>query len=65
MLTKLVHVEAFQVDGYKIEGNSRHLLQLTKDSDPITYNTVMSILTDDVEHAEDLQSLLLSRKQLG
>jgi len=34
------------------------ILKLTKDIDPITYNLVLQILTDEVEHEEDLQSLL-------
>lgn len=46
-------------------GVYQKLLQITKDADPIIYNTVLSIQTDDVEHEEDLQSRLLSRKQLG
>jgi bacterioferritin len=33
------------------------LLSTTKDADPITYNTVLGILADEVEHEEDLQSL--------
>lgn len=33
------------------------LLSITKDADPITYNTVLGILADEVEHEEDLQSL--------
>lgn len=45
------------------------LLHVTKDADPVTYNIVLTILTDEVEHEEDLQSLdedldslLISRK---
>ena len=33
------------------------LLSITKDADPITNNTVLGILSDEVEHEEDLQSL--------
>ena len=33
------------------------LLLEVKDKDPVTYNTVLSILEDEVEHEEDLQSL--------
>jgi bacterioferritin len=36
----------------------RKLVDLTKDKDPVTYNTVLTILSDEVEHEEDLQSLL-------
>lgn len=45
------------------------LIKITKDADPVTYNMVLSILADEIEHEEDLQSLeedleslLLSRK---
>ncbi|WP_456397198.1 ferritin-like domain-containing protein [Desulfurobacterium sp.] len=34
------------------------ILKYTKDIDPITYNLVLQILTDEVEHEEDLQALL-------
>jgi len=34
------------------------LLETTKDKDPVTYNIVLQILQDEVEHEEDLQSLL-------
>ncbi len=34
------------------------ILKFTKDIDPITYNVALQILTDEVEHEEDLQSLL-------
>ncbi len=33
------------------------LLKLTKDKDPVTYNIVLQILADEVEHEEDLQAL--------
>ena len=33
------------------------LLALTRESDPITYNIVLQILTDEVEHEEDLVAL--------
>ena len=33
------------------------LSTLTREADPVTYNIVVSILTDEVEHEEDLQSL--------
>ncbi|MCP1715109.1 bacterioferritin [Methanocalculus alkaliphilus] len=35
-----------------------NLLSVTKDSDPITYTMVLGILADEIEHEEDLQSLL-------
>ena len=33
------------------------LLDLTREADPITYNIVLQILTDEVEHEEDLVAL--------
>ncbi|MEO2068544.1 MAG: ferritin-like domain-containing protein [Desulfurobacteriaceae bacterium] len=41
------------------------ILKLTKDIDPITYNLVLQILTDEVEHEEDLQSLLEDLENLN
>jgi len=34
------------------------LLKKTKDKDPVTYNVVLTILQQEVEHEEDLQALL-------
>ena len=34
------------------------LVKLTKDKDLITYNMILEILTDEVEHEDDLQTLL-------
>ena len=39
-------------------GVYKKLLDLTKDKDPITYNMVLQILQQEVEHEEDLQALL-------
>jgi bacterioferritin len=33
------------------------LLQLVKDKDPVTYNVILTILEQEVEHEEDLQAL--------
>jgi len=33
------------------------LANMVKDKDPITYNMVLEIMTDEVEHEEDLQAL--------
>jgi len=33
------------------------LLDLTREADPITYNIILQILTDEVEHEEDLVAL--------
>jgi bacterioferritin len=38
------------------------LLEFVKDKDQITYNIVLSILTDEVEHEEDLENLLEDMK---
>lgn len=34
------------------------LLNFTKDRDPVTYNMVLTILQDEIEHEEDLQALM-------
>ena len=36
----------------------QRLAEATKDTDPITYNMVVQILADEVEHEEDLQALV-------
>jgi bacterioferritin len=33
------------------------LLDITRDADPVTYNIVLQIITDEVEHEEDLAAL--------
>jgi bacterioferritin len=33
------------------------ILKIVRDADPVTYNIVLTILQDEVEHEEDLQSL--------
>jgi bacterioferritin len=38
-------------------GVYQNLLQTVKDKDPVTYNIVLTILQQEVEHEEDLQSL--------
>jgi len=39
-------------------GVYKRLLDITKEADPITYNMVLQILQQEVEHEEDLQALL-------
>jgi bacterioferritin len=39
-------------------GVYKRLMDITKDADPVTYNMVLQILQQEVEHEEDLQSLL-------
>ncbi|WP_406657850.1 ferritin-like domain-containing protein [Methanolobus sp. ZRKC2] len=34
------------------------ILSMVKDKDPITYNIVLQILTDEIEHEDDLQAVL-------
>jgi len=36
----------------------QELLELTRDKDPVTYNIILTILEQEVEHEEDLQALL-------
>jgi bacterioferritin len=36
----------------------QNMLDFTKEKDPITYNLALQILEDEVDHEEDLQSLL-------
>ncbi len=35
----------------------KDLMDITKDKDMVTYNIALTILTQEVEHEEDLQSL--------
>lgn len=39
-------------------GVYQRLMEITRDKDPVTYNMVLTILEQEVEHEEDLQSLL-------
>lgn len=56
------HVEVLLEQNIKGEqcaiGVYQRLMELTKDTDPITHNMVLEILTDEVEHEEDLQAIL-------
>jgi bacterioferritin len=36
----------------------QRLVELTKDADPVTYNMVLSILADEIEHEADLQAFV-------
>jgi bacterioferritin len=40
------------------------LMKLTKDDDPVTYNIALQIIEQEVEHEEDLQSLLEDLKMM-
>jgi bacterioferritin len=39
-------------------GVYQQLMELTRDKDPVTYNIILTILEQEVEHEEDLQALL-------
>lgn len=52
ILAQSIHGEQCAIDVYN------QLLELTQHKDLITYNMSVEILTDEVEHEEDLQSLL-------
>ena len=39
-------------------GVYQRLLDITREKDPVTYNMVLTILSQEVEHEEDLQALL-------
>jgi len=39
-------------------GVYKRLLDITREKDPVTYNMVLTILQQEVEHEEDLQALL-------
>ncbi|MDD3806960.1 MAG: ferritin-like domain-containing protein [Candidatus Marinimicrobia bacterium] len=52
ILDQNIHGEQCAIDVYQ------HLLEITKEKDPITYNMALQILEDEVEHEEDLQALL-------
>lgn len=37
--------------------STRNCSKIVRDADPVTYNIVLTILQQEVEHEEDLQSL--------
>jgi bacterioferritin len=39
-------------------GVYKRLMDITRDKDPVTYNMVLQILQQEIEHEEDLQALL-------
>ncbi len=41
-----------------------NLMKVTKDVDPVTYNVALQIIEQEVEHEEDLQSLLEDLKMM-
>jgi bacterioferritin len=43
----------------------RRLLEVVKDKDPVTYAMVLEILTEEVEHEEDLQAILEDMDTMG
>lgn len=52
LLEQNIHGEQCAIGVYK------HLMEMTQNTDPVTYNMALSILTDEIEHEEDLQALL-------
>lgn len=52
LLAQNIKGEQCAIDVYQ------QLIKLTRDTDPVTYEIVLGILTDEVEHEEDLQALL-------
>ena len=40
------------------------LLEAIRDKDPVTYNTAIQILQDEIEHEEDLQALLEDMEEM-
>lgn len=41
------------------------LVDITRDKDPVTYEIVLQIMTDEVEHEEDLQALVEDIELMG
>lgn len=56
LLEQNIKGEQCAIDVYK------NLLETVKDKDPVTYNMVLEILEDEVEHEEDLQAILEDMK---
>ena len=56
VLEQNVKGEQCAIDAYK------RLLDTVKDRDPVTYNVILEILEDEVEHEEDLQAILEDMK---
>ncbi len=51
LLEQNIHGEQCAISVYKA------LMEKTKDADPVTYNMALQILSQEVEHEEDLQAL--------
>ncbi len=51
ILAQNIHGEQCAIEVYT------KLLEIVKDKDPVTYNMVLTILSQEVEHEEDLQAL--------
>lgn len=58
ILKQNIEGEQCAIDVYK------ELLETVKDKDPITYMMVLEILGDEVEHEEDLQTILENLKSM-
>ncbi|MDD4736500.1 MAG: ferritin-like domain-containing protein [Kiritimatiellae bacterium] len=51
LLEQNIQGEQCAISGYKT------IMEKTRDADPVTYNLALQILSDEIEHEEDLQSL--------
>jgi len=51
ILEQNINAERCAIDVYQ------KIIKLTKDKDPVTYNIALEILTDEVEHEEDLEAV--------
>jgi bacterioferritin len=58
LLKQNIKGEQCAIDVYK------RLLEMVKDKDPITYDIVVEILEDEVEHEEDLEAMLEDMKSM-
>jgi len=58
ILEQNIKGEQCAIDAYN------RLLEATRDKDPVTYNTALQILQDEIEHEEDLQALLEDMEEM-
>jgi bacterioferritin len=56
LLKQNIKGEQCAIEAYKA------LLETVKDKDPVTYNMILEILEDEIEHEEDLQAMLEDMK---
>lgn len=58
ILEQNIKGEQCAIDAYN------RLLEVTRDKDPVTYDIALQILQDEIEHEEDLQSLLEDMEEM-